>query len=295
MRSARFGTGIVLLATAALACATAAHAAVLVCGVVRSGGVAVKGANLVALERGVTAVTDSSGSFCLDLDQAGVVTVRVIAIGFEPGERVVSATGDGATVRFELSPLRGGSPGLSVSASESAANTKEKLAPVAASSAPSSDPRAKQGEEFLASMPVLLTAADSSWLTEKHKGSQWDTLFVLHDVLRGRSHPGAAIDPATWRKVEDRLSDLKQFWCVSDSPRKRSLGQAPCAYLERGIALSEARAAALSKKGLSHNAKVYLQGLADSKDAAVAAWARQVLDRVASASTVGLAAPAQER
>jgi hypothetical protein len=295
MRSAIPGTAMILAIALALACAAPAHAGVLVCGVVRSGGVPVRGANLVALERGVTAVTDSSGSFCLDLDQPGVVTVRVIAIGFEPGERVVSVTGDGATVRFELSALRGGSPGLSISGSEPSANNKEKLAPVAASTALSSDPRAKQGEEFLAAMPVLLTAADSSWLTEKHKGSQWDTLFVLHDELRGRSHPGAAIDPRTWEKVEDRLSDLKMHWCVSDQPRKRSLGDAPCAYLERGIALSEARAAALSKKGLSRNAKVYLQELASSKDSVVSAWARQVLDRVAQASGMGLAAPAQER
>jgi hypothetical protein len=294
MRSASLVTGIVVCAMALGA--VHAHANVLVCGVVHSGGVAVKGANLVALERGVTAVTDSSGSFCLDLDQPGVVTVRVIAIGFEPGEREVSVTGDGATVRFELVPLRGGgAPGLQVSGGSGATSSKEKLAPVAVSTAPSSDPRAKAGEEFLASMPVLLTAADSSWLTEKHKGSQWDTLFVLHDELRGRGHPGAATDPETWRKVEDRLSDLKMHWCVTDQPRKRSLGKAPCAYLERGLALSEARAAALSKKGLSHNTKIYLQELAGSKDSAVAAWAKQMLDRVAQGAGMGLAAPPQER
>ena len=294
MRRARLGSGIVLFAIG-IGLAATAHAKVLVCGVVRSGGAAVKGANLVALERGVTAVTDSAGSFCLDLDEAGVVTVRVIAIGFEPGERVVSATGDGATVRFELTPLRGGgAPSLQVTG-EPAASTKEKLETVPPSSAPSSDPRAKQGEEFLASLPVLLTAADSSWLTAKHKGSQWDTLFVLHDALRGRGHFGDAIDPKTWRKVEDRLNDLKIYWCVTDKPRKRSLGEAPCEYLERGLALSEARAAALSKKGLSRNTKVYLQSLSSSKDSAVAAWAKQLLDRVASGVGVGMAPSAQER
>src|SRR5262249_4309216 len=228
------------------------------------------------------------------LEEAGVVTVRVIAIGFEPGERVVSATGDGATVRFELTPLRGGSPSLQVGG-ETATTTKEKLAPLAPSTASSSDPRAKQGEEFLASFPVFLTAADSAWLTAKHKGSQWDTLLGLHDALRGRGHFGDAIDPRTWRKVEDRLSDLKLYWCVTDKPRKRSLGDAPCEYLERGMALSEARVAALSKKGLSHNTKVYLQGLASSHDSAQADWAKRILDHVASREGVGLAPPAQER
>jgi hypothetical protein len=271
-----------------------ARAGVLVCGVVHSGGAAVKGANLVALERGVTAVTDSAGSFCLDLDQAGVVTVRVIAIGFEPGERVVQVTGSGATIRFELTPLRGGSPGLQVSGSETAATAKEKLAPIAPSTA-ANDPRTKRDQDFLAALPLLLTPADSTWLTAKHKGSQWDTLFVLHDALRGRGRPGDATDPATWRKLGDRLSDLKLFWCVSDRPRKRSLGEAPCAYLERGMALSEARAAVLGKKGLSHNTKVYLQGLAASHDASLAGWAKQILERVASGGVVGLAAPGQER
>jgi hypothetical protein len=278
----------------ALLAAAPADAKVLVCGVVRSGGAAVKGANLVVLERGATAVTDSSGSFCLDLDEAGVVTVRVIAIGFEPGERVVSATGDGATVRFELSTLRGGSPGLQVQG-ESAASAKEKLVPVAPSTASSSDPKAAQGEQLLASFPVLLTAADSSWLTAKHKGSQWDTLFVLHDALRGRGHFGDAVDPRTWQKVGDRLDDLKNFWCVTDAPRKKSLGDAPCAYVERGIALTEARAATLSRKGLTRNTKVYLQGLAGSKDSVVADWARRLLDRVAAGSGMGLAPPAPER
>lgn len=294
MRSTR-NRWIGLAVVAAVFAAAPAHAKVLVCGVVHSGGTAVKGANLVVLERGVTAVTDSSGSFCLDLDEAGVVTVRVIAIGFEPGERVVSVTGDGATIRFELSPLRGGSPGLQISG-ESQTPAKEKLTPVAPSTASSSDPRAKQGEEFLASFPVLLTAADSAWLQEKHKGSQWDTLFVLHDALRGRGHYGDAIDPETWRKVGDRLDDLKNFWCVSDKPRKRSLGKAPCEYLERGIALTEVRAAALAKKGLTRNTKVYLQSLASSHESAVAsAWAKQLLDRYAQGSGAGPAPSSAER
>ena len=294
MTRAKLGMGIAVLAMT-LASAAAAQAAVLVCGVVRSGGVAVKGANLVALERGVTAVTDSAGSFCLDLDSPGTVTVRVIAIGFEPGERMVTAGDSGATIRFELVPLRGGTGGLQVTGSEAATPVKEKLAPVVPSSALSDDPKAKKGEELLSSMPVLLTAADSAWLSAKHKGSQWDTLFVLHDALRGCGHFGDATDAETWRKVQDRLSDLELFWCVSNQPRKRSLGDAPCAYLERGMALSEARAAALSKKGLSHNTKVYLQGLAQSHDRNVSDWAKRVLDRVASGSAVGLAPPAQER
>jgi len=290
MSATRLGLGWTLALTL-LAAALPAAASVLVCGVVRSGSAAVKGANLIALERGVTAVTDSSGSFCLDLDQSGVITVRVIAIGFEPGERVVQAGESGATVRFELVPLRGGSPGLSVSGGGSGAAgaaPHDALAPIAPSSAAAADSHAKKGEAFLAAFPVYLSAADTAWLTSKHKGSQWDTLFVLHDELRGRGHMGAAIDPDTWRKLENRLDDLKLFWCVSDHPRKHSLGPAPCAYLERAIALSEARAAALTGKGLSRNAKLYLQGLTSSSDRAAADWAKRVLDGVASGSAVGL-------
>ena len=290
MSRTRLGLGCILALTLLAAALPARAASVLVCGVVRSGSAAVKGANLIALERGVTAVTDSSGSFCLDLDQSGVITVRVIAIGFEPGERVVQAGESGATVRFELVPLRGGSPGLSVSGagSAAAAPTHDALAPIAPSSAAAGDSHAPKGEAFLAAFPVYLSAADTAWLTSKHKGSQWDTLFVLHDELRGRGHMGAATDPETWRKLENRLGDLKLFWCVSDHPRKHSLGPAPCAYLERAIALSEARAAALTGKGLSRNAKLYLQGLTSSSDRAAAAWAKRVLDGVASGSAVGL-------
>jgi Carboxypeptidase regulatory-like domain len=287
MSRTKLGLGTVALTL--LLAALPARAAVLVCGVVRSGGAAVKGANLIALERGITAVTDSSGSFCLDLDQSGVVTVRVIAIGFEPGERVVQAGDNGATVRFELVPLRGGSPGLSVSGGATpVAPTHDALAPLAPSSAAAADAHAKKGEAFLSAFPVYLSAADTTWLTSKHKGSQWDTLFVLHDELRGRGHMGAATDPETWRKLENRLDDLKIFWCVTDHPRKHSLGRAPCAYLERAIALAEARVAALTGKGLSRNAKLYLQGLASSNDRAAADWAKRVLDGVASGSAVGL-------
>jgi len=289
MSRTSLGFGCTLALTLFLA-ALPARAAVLVCGVVRSGGAAVKGANLIALERGITAVTDSSGSFCLDLDQAGVITVRVIAIGFEPGERVVQAGESGATVRFELVPLRGGSPGLSVSgtAGGAAAATHEALKPFVPSSAATSDAQAQKGEQFLAKFPVYLTAADTAWLTSKHKGAQWDTLFVLHDELRGRGRMGDATDPETWRQLENRLGDLKIAWCANDLPRKHSLGKAPCAYLERNIALAEARAAALTGKGLSRNAKLYLQGLASSSDRPAADWAKRVLDGVASGSASGL-------
>ena len=75
----------------------------------------------------------------------------------------------------------------------------------------------------------------------------------------------------------------------------RSLGEAPCAYLQRGIALAETRSAVLAGKGLGRNNKVYLQGLAQGSDPQLSAWAKLVLARVAAGSPVGLAPPAEER
>ena len=276
MRARRIRFALVLLA---LLPATGARAELLLCGVVRSGGIAVRGANLVVLERGSTAVTDTSGAFCIDLAEPGVVTVRVFAVGFEPGERVVSATGTGATVRFELAPLRGAA-GSPLGDTPSSAPREESVPPRPAAT-PASDPRSAIREGFLSSLPVLVLPADSAWLAGKHKGAHWDTLFVLHDRLRARNlADAAALDPSTWRKLQTRLEDLHIPWCADERPRKHSFGNAACAYLARGIALAEARAAALAAKPLSRNARVYLQRLASAKDARVSSWARQVLARV---------------
>ena len=269
-----------------------AGAGLLLCGVVRSGGAAVRGANLVVLERGATAVTDSSGSFCFDLAEPGVVTVRAYAVGFEPGERVVSATGTGATVRLELTPLRGSSGGpLGDVPTSPGVRGVEVLETSPSPGQAQDDARGKLREQFMASLPVLLLPADSSWLLGKHKGAHWDSLFVLHDRLRGRGMGDAALDPGAWRKLNDRLEDLYLPWCADERPRKHSFGDAPCAYLNRGIALTEARTAALTAKPLSRNTRVYLQRLAGSGDPRVAAWARLVLARVPVGPPSGLPPP----
>jgi hypothetical protein len=190
-------------------------------------------------------------------------------------------------VRFELAPLRGAA-GSPLGDTPSSAPREESVPPRPHAPA-ADDPRSQIREGFLSSLPVLVLPADSAWLAGKHKGSHWDTLFVMQDRLRARNlGDAAALDPQTWRKLQSRLDDLHIFWCIDERPRKHSFGSEPCAYLKRGVALAEARAAALAAKPLTRNTRVYLQGLSSSRDARVSSWARQVLARVPAGPPSGL-------
>jgi hypothetical protein len=297
MRARTFpGVALVLLL---VHCVSGAHAAPeaepsseRVCGSVRSGGAAVRGAHVVAPAQGLLALTDSLGGFCLDGVPPGVLLLRAFAVGFHPAERTAEVEKGMGPVYIELVPLRaaggwsagaGGASGQeggpSGSAAGSAASGRAGTGTPAGSELTSTPAGDDPGAAFVAGMPMLVLAADSTWILAKHKGSSWDSLLTLHDALTRRSYGPALLEAATWRKLGGRIHDLRLSGCHLDRPAKRGLDRRACSYLERAGALLEARAAALSGKSVSHDARVHLESLARASDAALARWATEILAR----------------
>lgn len=272
---------------------TAATAAERVCGTVLSAGGPVRGAHVAAAERGLIALTDSTGAFCLENVEPGALVLRVFALGFQPAERLAGVAPGMEPVRFELQPLRGGSGTWSTGGAggdSSAGGSSAAAGPAAAGTSGATDP-SRPGAALFAAVPMLVLPADSAWLAAAHKDAKWDTLKSLHAVLAGRTGP-PPLEPGTWRSVGERARDLRLRECDQERPRKRPLGAEACAYLARAAAVAELRAARLAGKGPSRDTRLYLQSLAGSSDPRLAAWAQELLG--ASASERSLGSPDRE-
>jgi hypothetical protein len=272
---------------------TAATAAERVCGTVLSAGGPVRGAHVAAAERGLIALTDSTGAFCLENVEPGALVLRVFALGFQPAERLAGVAPGMESVRFELQPLRGGSGTWSTGGAgggSSAGGSSAAAGPAAAGTSGATDP-SRPGAALFAAVPMLVLPADSAWLAAAHKDAKWDTLKSLHAVLAGRTGQ-PPLEPGTWRSVGERARDLRLRECDQERPRKRPLGAEACAYLARAAAVAELRAARLAGKGPSRDTRLYLQSLAGSSDPRLAAWAQELLG--ASASERSLGSPDRE-
>jgi hypothetical protein len=275
-----------LVAAVLAALAPETRAAERVCGTVWSSGAPVRGAHVVATERGLVATTDSSGAFCFESVEPGTVSLLAAAMGFQTAERLVSVQAGMTPVHFELVPLRGPTVGSALGGAAAAppgasvpmpaAGTEAAPPPAPAEPAPSGPAAA-----LLAEVPVLVLPADSEWLAAKHKGENWSTLRALHATLTTGANVREPLDAKSWRAVRGRVHDLYVDECTSEGPRKRALGADACAYLERALALTDVRAALLGGGGVTHDTRVYLQQQAGSRDPAVAGWARALLERAA--------------
>jgi hypothetical protein len=257
-----------LLGGAAALGAGPAAAAERVCGTVLAGGAPVRGAHVAAAERGLVALTDSAGAFCFEGVEAGGLVLRVFALGFQPAERLVAVAPAMAPVRFELQPLRGGSGSWTGGGSEGSAAPPPAAPPPAAPSGPAA--------ALFAAVPMLVLPADSAWLAATHKDAKWDTLKAVHTVLVGQAG-GPPLEPRTWRELGEGIHDLRLRECEGERPRKRPLGKTACAYLERGAAVAELRAARLTGKQPSRDTRLYLEQLAGGGDPQASAWARGLL------------------
>jgi len=272
-----------LLGGAAALGAGPAAAAERVCGTVLAGGVPVRGAHVAAAERGLVALTDSTGAFCFERVETGGLVLRVFALGFQPAERLVAVAPAMAPVRFELQPLRGGSgswtgggSGASAApAAGSAATAGVAAGPPAAGVSGATDP-ARPGAALFAAVPMLVLPADSAWLAAIHKDAKWDTLKSVHLALEGKTGQ-PPLQAGTWRDLGERIHDLRLRECEGERPRKRPLGKTACAYLERGAAVAELRAARLTGKQPSRDTRLYLEQLAGGHDPQASAWARGLL------------------
>ena len=250
------------------ALAAAATAAERVCGTVLTGGVPVRGAHVAAAERGLVALTDSTGAFCFERVETGGLVLRVFALGFQPAERLVAVAPAMEPVRFELQPLRGGSGSWTGGGSDASATP-------AAGVSGATDP-ARPGAALFAAVPMLVLPADSAWLAAIHKDAKWDTLKSVHLALEGKTGQ-PPLQPGTWRDLGERIHDLRLRECEGERPRKRPLGKTACAYLERGAAVAELRAARLTGKQPSRDTRLYLEQLAGGHDPQASAWARGLL------------------
>jgi hypothetical protein len=278
--------------------APAAVAAERVCGTVWSSGAPVRGAHVVATERGLVAVTDSLGAFCFESVDPGTVSLLAAAIGFQPAERLVTVAPGMTPVHLELVPLRGASVGSAINGGAAApaappGASGPASAPGTEAPAPAApEPPALSGPEaaLFVDLPVLVLPADSEWLATKHKGDNWAALLALHAALSRGAGLRGVLTPRAWRTAGDRAHDLYVDGCAGEGPHKHALDSDACAYVERAAALADARAVSLGGGRVSRNTKVLLQRLAGSRDGAISAWARALLERIAAAS--GTPAPA---
>lgn len=269
-----------LLGVVGLASLAPAAAAARLCGTIRSAGSPVAGAHVVVIERGLLASSDSTGAFCVEGLESGTFTLRALAIGYQPGERVVS-TLDSAAVHFELVPLRGvGGWSASGSGSRDTGGSTGTPAPrISAALAPADTAGRPESRD----LPLLVLAADSAWLFAKHKGSHWDSLIVMNDqLLRGAPAGDAGQRASYWRRFGERLADLSLRWCNAERPVRHALSPEACFYLARARAIAEARGAYLRGKDVSRSTRVYLQSLTSSSDRRVSEWARGMLAATSS-------------